>query len=334
MIETPYLPYGIFDLDPQIYTERNPTVRVRCYVEGCTEMLRPPSRYDRGDVCPVHGIRCHLSGTYTYPNPRRNIIASPAIFASRIIKHPFKFESWRMGNEKSEDALTWNVFRSLQEAGCLHLISQWVTGVDIQEEPQLYLWGISIDDRFQPWALLVAARERFESRLPVKRPSTEPDIGLYLPGHFLILIEAKFTSPNPVYTIGPRQNAHSLTKAELLEIYTDLMIPVLDVAKAREAERVHAQLWRNMIFANWMAMFDGLGTKGYLGSLTRAWWENDSCNEFAELIQPGYEDRFCHIRWEDIYTLAGLHWRKLSLLQQYILTKSAGLQPAFQLGLW
>ena len=41
------------------------------------------------------------------------------MFAERIVGHPFKYESHRLGAENSEDALSRNVFRSLQEAGCL-----------------------------------------------------------------------------------------------------------------------------------------------------------------------------------------------------------------------
>jgi hypothetical protein len=329
------LPFGSFDLDPQVCVDPGPPLRVRCYVGGCDKMLRPPSRRDAGETCPVHKIRCHKSATYTYPDPRRNIIASPEIFARRIIPHEFKFESWRMGNERSEDALTWNVFRSFQEAGCLHLVAQWVTGIRFDEEPNLYLWGIAIDDdQFEPWDLLIAARNRFERKLPVKRPATEPDIALHLPGRYVILIEAKFTSSNPFYTDGPRKNNQSLTKDELIGIYSDLTLSILDRDLARASERIYPQLWRNLVFAEWMAMLEGKGTKAYHVSLTRAFWENESCDEFARLLRPGFEDRFTHLRWEDVFVLSGLAWKELATLQQYLLTKTAGLVPAFNIGLF
>src|SRR5262249_19922129 len=147
-----------------------PPLRVRCFIRDCTEMLRPPARGFRGDTCKLHKIRCHLSGTnptYTYSQAKRNIIASPDLFTHRLIGHPFKFETHRFGYEKSEDALTWNVFRSFQEAGCLHLIAQLITGMDIAEEPNLYLWGICLThNSFEPWDLLIRARQRFESVLP------------------------------------------------------------------------------------------------------------------------------------------------------------------------
>jgi hypothetical protein len=63
--------------------------------------------------------------------------------------------------------------------------------------------------------LLIAARKRFESDLPVERPYTEPDIMLHLPGRYLVLLEAKFTSPNTTYARGPRKDSQSLTLDEL-----------------------------------------------------------------------------------------------------------------------
>src|SRR5208282_1292283 len=84
-----------------------------------------------------------------------------------------------------------------------------------------------------PWDLLIAARQRFEANLPVNRPWTEPDIALYLPGRYLILIEAKFTSPNPAYENGPQKDPKSLTKDELLDIYQDSALTILDVERTR-----------------------------------------------------------------------------------------------------
>ena len=62
--------------------------------------------------------------TYSYADMRHNAIASPHLLATRIVGHPFKFESHRLGLERSEDMLSWNVFRSLQEAGCLRMLAQ------------------------------------------------------------------------------------------------------------------------------------------------------------------------------------------------------------------
>lgn len=334
MSTEPPIPFGAADLDPTCRPTPGPQRAVRCYVRGCPNVLKTPTRQYRGDVCPAHGIRCHLSrggATYGYRDPARNVIVAPGLFASRVVNSPHKYESHRLGYEKSEDALTWNVFRSLQEAGCLHQFARLVTGRDIAAEPMLFLWGMqSSGDLFAPWPLLAGARVRFESHLPVNRPHTEPDIALYLPGVYLILVEAKFTSPNTASVHGPRKDGRSLTLAELLDIYSDDELRILDLEKARAADRVYYQLWRNMVFAEWMSLHAGQGTRGYLASLTRAGQEGDSCRHFAGLIRGDFTDRFAHVAWEDINALEAVSRPPLARLRRYFQTKTAGLRPAFR----
>lgn len=322
------LPYGADDLCPDLHIEPGPPKRIRCFVRGCTQMLRPPQRSGgRGDVCPEHGIRCHSSGTYSYADVRRNLIVDADLFATRVLGHPFKYESDRFNAENSEDALSWNVFRSLQNAKSLRSVAQLITGSEFNEEPQLYLWGLrSSDDSFEPWDLLISARERFEKNLPVKRPLTEPDIALYLPGRYLILIEAKFTSPNPYYADGPRKNTVSLTKSELLEIYWDDAIRSLDRQKALAASRVHYQLWRNLVFAEWMSGLEGPHTQPFLANLTREGHETTSCGEFRSLLSANEGSCFQHATWQQLGGKA-TNQVALSPLLNYLRNKTAHLRP-------
>jgi len=325
------LPYGTEDLDQEAVGswDARPPTHLRCYVRGCTEVLRRATRDQRGEACPAHGIFLHYSrnkGTYSYADPRRNIIVDSAVVADRILGHPFKYES-RFEYENSEDALTWNVFRSLQRAGRLHQVARLITGQELRDEPQLYLWGLSLsDDTFSPWPLLIQARDRFESRLPVDRPLTEPDIALHLPGKYLILIEAKFTSENPAYQDGPRKDDTSLTKAELVDIYQDRELDLLDIDRARSARFIHYQLWRNLCFAAWMGL--GGGERAYLGNLTRKGWEDESCAAFASLIKSGEAKRFRHISWEDVYQ-CGATDPSLATMRRYLQAKTAYLSKAF-----
>jgi hypothetical protein len=328
------LPYGVLDLDPTVYTDPGPPLRIRCFVQGCDQFLVPPARGRKGQVCPTHGIRCHQSATYSYQDVRGNIITAQDLLANGIVGHPFKFESHRLGQEKSEDALTYNVFRSFQEARCLNYVARLITGLDTEAEPRLFLWGIELtDDLLRPWDLLIAARQRFERKLPVKRPATEPDIGLFLPGEYLTLIEAKFTSPNSYYTPGPRKNSQSLTVDELLNVYADLTLHYLDREPAVTADRVYYQLWRNTVFAEYMAGLACPGTIGFFANLTRRGHETQSFDHFSRMVRPNYLGRVAHIFWEDLFVLAGLTGGKLSTLQEYLVTKTANLNPAFNFGL-
>ncbi len=323
------LPFGTLDLDPRPCIVAGPPRRIRCYVRGCKELLRPPEKGYGGEICPVHGIRCHTSGTYSYDDVRRNIIVDADLVAERLVGHPFKYETDRLVGENSEDTLTWNVFRSLQKAGCLNVLAEQITGRAIRAEPKLYLWGLSLtDNTLELWDLLKAARKRFESNLPVERPLTEPDIALHLPGYYLILIEAKFTSSNPFYVDGPRKDAKSLTKDELLDIYQDSALYILDVEKARRAERVYYQLWRNMVFAEWMALADGKGTQAYHANLTMAGEENESCEHFNRLINLLFDGRFVHLSWQEICFLI-TESPEFSGLRRYLETKTTGLVRVF-----
>ena len=328
------LPFGAYDLDPHVtYWGRFPR-RVRCYVRGCRQILEAPTRSSKGDVCPEHGIRCHCSSfgtTYSYPDVRRNAIVGPDLLATRVVGHPFKFESHRLGLERSEDMLSWNVFRSLQVAGCLGTIARLITGDTTPQEPLLFLWGICLtDDAFSPSDLLIAARHRFESNLPVERPLTEPDIMLWLPSRYLVLIEAKFTSPNTIYERGPRKDAQSLTLEELLSIYHDPSLCMLDHTRSLSATRIYYQLWRNMVFAEWMARADSPTTKAYHVNLVREGYETASAAEFHGLVRPAFGDRFRQITWERIHQLCTPDDR-LSRLCRYLETKTAGLVRAFNL---
>jgi hypothetical protein len=328
------LPYGVRDLDPDVVRHPSDPDRLRCFVRGCQHFLRRPKRGIAGEACPDHGIYCHVSNTYSYQDVRRNIIASPNLFAERIVGHPFKFESDRLNLERSEDALSWNVFRSLQEAGCLAQAAKFLVGEDHPDEPDLYLWGICVtNDAFEPWDLLVAARERFENNLPVERPLTEPDIALHLPGKYLMLIEAKFTSPNTFYERGPRKDKQSLTLDELLEIYQDESLTILDFRAAQSRSRIAYQLWRNMVFAEWMSMRDNSATKAYHVSLVRSGYERDSAEEFAQLLVDSHRERFCRRTWEGLVGSVDYGRDPSQTLGPYMEHKTERLQKAFKFSL-
>lgn len=328
------LPYGRPEINPAPAVICLAPRQVRCYVKGCEKVLKAPTRRSRGDVCPIHGIRCHISNkaaTYSYADVRRNIVAAQELFAERLRGHPFKFESHRFGYENSEDAVSWNVFRLLQEARMLRRVAELITGFPSPDEPDLYLWGLRCsDDSLEPWDLLIRARHRFESSLPVDRPLTEPDIALHLPGRYLILIEAKFTSVNMCYKAGPRRNPSSLTLAELLDIYHEPALEILDFEQARCSSRIYYQLWRNTIFAEWMARADHVSTAAYHANLVRRRSESESAAAFHQLVRGGYQDRFRRITWEDIHGVIR-DAPEANLAREYLENKTAGLRSAFDL---
>jgi hypothetical protein len=206
------------------------------------------------------------------------------------------------------------------------------TGTESRQEPRLFLWGLELKPHgVAPWELLSKARERFESDLPVSRPKTEPDIALFLPGQYLILIEAKFCSPNGIYVRDRTTRLFDLTIEQLVRIYQDRSLQLLDYHAAAARERIHYQLWRNMTFAEWMAVQDTATTKAFHVNLVRHGYEAETCGEFLTLIRPQYHDRFEQIFWEQIYHVASQQRPKLDSLCRYMEEKTERLAAAFEI---
>jgi hypothetical protein len=332
------LPYGVAELDPVVQRDPSDPDLVRCFVHGCNEWVRRVKRGTTDQYCPIHGIRLHaaqgFNPTYGYADVSRNVIVGVEDFISRGVGHPYKYDSnkWRLASENSEDTLSWNVFRSFSDARLLGPLVQAFLVEESSQEPDLYLWGIRINDgSFQGWDLLDRARQRFESQLPVRRPYTEPDIALHLPGHYLILIEAKFGSPNTTYVPGDRQEAQDLTFAELLSIYHDPELRILDHDLALRQSQIHYQLWRNLVFAEWMAACESPDTRAYHVNLVREGYESEAAKTFAQLVRPEYSSRFRQWTWESLHR-GFCHCPEMSRCARYLENKTYGLRPAFRLG--
>ena len=328
-MQYPRDPYGLAELDRKIRRCKK-TGRIKCPVRGCRHWLRPPKRAPKsaGEPCPEHGVVSHTS-TYSYADYRRNLVVDGFFFDQHIRYHPFKYEAHRFGSEKSEDALTWNVLRGLQTTNALGEVAALALGRRYRQEPRLFLWGLEImADAVEPWDLLIKARERFESDLPVNRPLTEPDAALFLPGSYLILIEAKFTSHNPVYR-RDRTKLLDLTLGQLIHIYQDPGLQFLDYEEAGQRDEIHYQLWRNLIFSEYMAKLDSPQTIGMVVNLVRSGTEHDACWPVLSLMHPPFRDRFEQLSWEDLYAIA--ERSGASSIIRYMQNKTAGLKPAFHL---
>jgi hypothetical protein len=150
----------------------------------------------------------------------------------------------------SEDALSWNVFVSLARLGILGAaIPELGSGT---ENVELYLWGNRIADgkpRF--WDKLDRVRKTLE---PGAAFPTEPDIMLRVPGHALVLIEAKFGSPNSTLA-GKEDRFESvedfLARYPAPEGAADPL--ARDWIEQQQLGTVLEQLCRNVVYATWLA---------------------------------------------------------------------------------
>jgi hypothetical protein len=181
---------------------------------------RDPDAIDeRGMTCPLAGHAAHrlfweggnrrngteshgepparfrASVTYVLVDPLDNIIVGRDLVRRIIACEAGKAETGRLGNENSEDALSWNVLRSLQEAGLLGRAAATLAREPVEGSPKLYLWGCEVTD-----SGLKSSSEpahALDTLEPTHRQQTEPDIMLRIPGWGWIVIEAKLNSGMP-----------------------------------------------------------------------------------------------------------------------------------------
>lgn len=293
------------------------------------------------DYCPVHRIRIHAnSQTFAYydtPDAAlRNILFERQYFKKHILDNQDKAETHRMGHETSEDALTWNVFSKLARSGSLSKLLSAFTHLDINGEPELYLWGLQIrlDDPSGPsqFPHLTSARNVFEKG--IKRFLTEPDIMLHVPGQLLVLIEAKFTSGN---TIVLANSDHDLEGEKpkslegILQRYNSDKLPEGSLlAPSHFPGPFYSQLYRNLVFAMWMA--NELKVKWGLISLVgeEQFRQRGKKVEFQDptpfihaLLPEKSRDQFKFYSWEKLYTDLVMKNAELNGLAEYMHNKSA-----------
>jgi hypothetical protein len=137
-------------------------------------------------------LRFHASPTFVLRERLDNIIVGHALAQEALDGKWQKAETHRLGHENSEDALTWNVFRSLQEADALGLAVSCLGGIEPVARPRLFVWGREIlGDGTRAWPKLTEARNDIEPR---GGQQTEPDCCIHVPGQVWLFIEAKFGS--------------------------------------------------------------------------------------------------------------------------------------------
>jgi hypothetical protein len=295
--------------------------RIRCCVRDCPRWLarRRPGVRDPDIYCPDHGISVSASPTYVYRDYRRNfIVAIPQL--ERVV--PLKFESDRLGNERSEDAVSWNVFVALAELGGTMAVFRHLSGLEPNNEPELYLWGVRIGvPAPQLWPRLAEVRDMLEPGIGIP---TEPDIMLRVPGQALVLVEAKFGSPNS--TLAGR----NMTVGEFVDRYRppDGAVDPLDRGwiRGQRAGSILGQLCRNVVFAQRLA---AEGETPMVVNLTQQDDEVNIVGQFAPHLAPDGPVGFRRATWEGLYRLPLMAGGDAAPLRRYFKNKTSNLKQAF-----
>jgi hypothetical protein len=320
-------PYGLSDIEPDAASRYRAAIPdsllrgdlLRCCIRDCKNLLPKRHRGQDHSFCPIHRISMSAKPTYVYREKRRNFIVGRGV-SERIAK----VENWRLGFETSEDALSWNVFVGLYALEALEAAFEALTGAIASEEPELYLWGGRIDTDGAQWSKLHEVRQALEKGLAIP---TEPDIILRVPGQAVVLIEAKFGSPNGSFA-GKRGRFGAVT--EYLKRYKsrDGADDPLNRGWISEQEDkgILEQLCRNVIFAHWLVA----GDEGpFVINLVTKHAANDEQLFRQHLNDNEVQFRVC--TWEDLFDLPVIQDEKASVLRLYLKNKTRNLSPAFDL---
>lgn len=321
-----------------------------CPVNGCTSKLaRVEYRKSTKPFCPRHGLRLH-SRTFVYWNGEsqreeaslRNFRIRPNLARRTVFSGTGKVESHRLGYEMSEDALSWNVFVALAEAGKLRDAVQLLTGRKVDSDPRLYLWGklVSFDegrsDRFKP---LQATRLRLERGIGTYK--TEPDIMLVVDGQLLVLIEAKFGSGNPLASdVVVKPGQKPISREGLFARYFSHATPVTQsiISKDRVGKEFHSQIFRNIVFASemangsdWSVVNLVSGTQWNSGKETKGYSSSNPEETVRSYLADTHQECFHFRTWEGLHRTLIANNPELRELDSYLRTKSAHFAPAFDL---
>jgi hypothetical protein len=337
------------DFDLTRLSAPQPTI---CAINSCSTTLDSvPFRNGRLPFCPTHGIRLH-SKTFDYYDVHnlraaqlRNFIVRCDLASKVALGATQKAESHRLGYEMSEDALSWNVFVSLAEAGKLRDAAEFLIGGKIEEEPNLYLWGERVDVKGEASGARYRHLDETRGKLEddIRRFKTEPDIMLILEGRIVICIEAKFGSGNPLAHLGMSRAGEKPTDRDgLLRRYLDRAGEWTrrDLNRDRIGDilQFHSQLFRNVVFAsemanhgNWYVVNLMSDTQRKLGRTTDRYSFDDPVPHVRSYLSSNCKNRFNFRTWEALYREVIKNNQGLEQLAEYIRVKSAHYERAFDL---
>ena len=324
-------PFGLDDLEPgaaEGYKSPGSPLRryseVRCCVRACRTWLPLRTRKVPPKFCPDHGISVSTSPTYVYRDWRRNFLLRHDLMAE-VKKR--KVESWRLGNESSEDALSWNVFVGLAHLGGLAEAFEVLTSCKAREEPQLLLWGVEVWPTFRPgvWPRLDEVRQQFKEK--ELRTPTEPDIMLRVAGQALVLAEAKFGSPNGTLATKPGVAVSDfLSRYYSLSHQTDPLDRESITTMSRD--QVLEQLCRNVVFSKRLTERN---EEAFVANLVRGSAETGVKGRMDRHLSTDARERFRRVEWEDLGRLPSLQRDEATPLRHYLRTKTLKLKTAFRM---
>jgi hypothetical protein len=316
--------YGVRDLKPKIDISQ---YSVDCPVIDCSKRVeRQRHSFKRQERfhCSEHQIYISPS-TFEYDCEIDNLLWKNETDVSLLeaVKR-VKRES-RISRDNSEDAISWNVFRYLEDTNQIAKLLSWVTQSE-QHLIELMYWSYS-QKADGAWSELNKARKEFGENL---QRSSEPDL-IALTDTALFFIEAKLTATNNTSPSGSNNRTNYLTGGN--EWHTHVFVSDFDTVaiKAKKYE-----LFRFWLLGSWLAKEMKLDF--YLLNLVLTEREIDIEKRISPHIRIGNNRQFKRVTWEEIHSFIAEYApedHNKSVILEYFRNKTIGynrkgeLQKAF-----
>ena len=279
--------YDARSLKPSIRVTEH---HVECPVIACNRSVDRQRQFFRREEpfrCPEHGIYISPS-TFEYEHAHTNLLrmddADLALFEKLSLG---KAEAGRLARERSEDALTFNVFRGLERTGTLDRILSSITATTVHGAVPSY-WSL-VSETGETHPLLRDARLAFE---PHFRQCTEPDL-LVETADTLFLIEAKLGSTNE--TTPTRESVLPGYERAADGWYSTVLC---GSPRAVAVEQKLYQLMRCWLLGSWMA--NKAGKRFVLVNLVASSSDGSVPARFGAHIMQSAERQFVRATWEGI----------------------------------
>jgi hypothetical protein len=231
-----------------------------------------------------------------YDEPYRNLLWTDAEDQERLTAILRGKRESRMGHEHSEDAVTWNVFRFFERHRCVAPAMRTICPCPA-EEPLTVFWTTHDGCLWEPY-------RHCSDQIPERASArSESDLIFLWEGKLLVVVEAKFRSPN---RSDPAKRDDELRKSRP---YIEHASRHLNRACAEEAVRDGwYELLRNWVLGT--TLREALRCEHFvLVNLVRKRHENehreDPRRDFAErACVPSPNSRFVVVYWEDLIAAA------------------------------
>lgn len=267
---------------------------VECPVKGCSHVVERQRKVflrDERFTCPTHGIVISPS-TWVYVDYWRNLINTETSDMALICDiKSVKRDNNRLGNNNSEDAVTWNFFRRLQRHNLVGSTLERCIGETMQGKNCVMYWSYSHKEQ-GTWEWLKKARSTFGEK---PNRSTEPDL-IIETDNVLVFIEAKVGATNQT---KPSNKSVEKLYATGGDGWFGKVFHEAENFWTIAVDSKLYELMRMWLLGTWIA--EQIGKKFVLINLVLEHKEEDIETRFGDKIIQGQARRFQRCAWEQLY---------------------------------